>query len=58
MSSMIIAAGRDHRHRATVLDTVRIPVDALVQLRGSTQRERPEKRYGDERHDRSARAIC
>jgi len=55
---MIIAAGRDHRHRATVLDTVRIPVDALVQLRGSTQRERPEKRYGDERHDRSARAIC
>ena len=58
MSSMIIAAGRDHRHRATVLDTVRIPVDALVQLRGSTQRERPEKRYGDPNRDKRASVIC
>jgi len=30
---MIIAARCDHRNRATVLDTVRILVDALVQLR-------------------------
>ena len=54
---MIITAGGDHRYRAVVLDAVRVGVDALVQLRGSTQRERPKKPYGNERRDKSASAI-
>ena len=43
MSSMIVAARGDHGHRAVVLGAIRILVEALVQLRRSTQRERPEK---------------
>ena len=54
---MIVTAGGDHCRRAIVLNTIRILVDALMQLRGSTQRKRPEKRYRDERRDRSARVI-
>ena len=42
---MIVAARCDHGRRAIVLGTIRILVDALVQLRGGTQRERPEKPY-------------
>jgi len=57
MGGMIVTAGGDHCRRAIVLNTIRILVDALVQLRGSTQRERPEKRYGDECRDRRARVI-
>ena len=57
MSSMIVTARCDHRHRTVVLDTIRILVDALVQLRGSTQDERPKKPYGNERRDKSASAI-
>ena len=57
MSSMIVTARCDHCHRAVVLDTIRILVDALVQLRRSTQRERPKKRYGDDRRDKSAPVI-
>ncbi len=30
MSGVIVTAGGDHRHRAVVLDTIRILVDALV----------------------------
>ena len=55
--SVIVAARCDHRRRAIVLDTIRILVDALVQLRGSTQGERPKKPYGNERRDKSASAI-
>ncbi len=33
MSSMIVTARRNHRRGATVLDAIRILVDALVQLR-------------------------
>jgi len=40
-----------------MLNTVRIFVDALVQLRGSTQRQRPEKTYGNERCDKGASAV-
>jgi hypothetical protein len=40
---MIVAAGGDHGRCAVVLDAVRILVDTLVQLRGSTQSEGPEK---------------
>ena len=57
MSSMIVTAGGDHRHRAVVLDAVRILVDALMQLRGSTQRERPEKCHGDANHNKRAPVI-
>jgi len=57
MSSMIVTARCDHRHCAAVLDTVRIRVDTLVQLRGSTQRERPKKRDGNECREKSAPAI-
>jgi hypothetical protein len=57
MSSMIVAAGSDHCHRATVLDTIRVGVDALVQLRRDTERERPEKRRGYKCRDKNATAI-
>jgi hypothetical protein len=43
MSSMIVAARCNHRYRAIVFDATRILVEALMQLRGGTQRERPEK---------------
>src|SRR5437899_1407223 len=43
MSSMIVAAGSNHGHRAVVLDAIRVVVDALMQLRRSTQRERPKE---------------
>jgi hypothetical protein len=32
MSSMIVVAGSDHRHRTVMLNTIRILVDALMQL--------------------------
>ena len=41
---MIIAARRDECDRAFVLTLLRVRVDALVQSRGNTQRERPKKR--------------
>ena len=43
MSSMIVAAGSNHRHRAVVLDATSILVDALVELRRRTQGERPKE---------------
>src|SRR5438874_4067236 len=57
MSSMIVAARGNHRRHAVVLDPIRVRVNALVQLRGSTQRERPEKRYEDEARDERTSAI-
>src|SRR6266496_3714420 len=57
MSSMIVAAGGDHGDRAVVLDAIRIVVDALVELRGSTQGERPEKPYGNQCSDKCAPMI-
>ena len=41
---MIIVARRDEGDRAFVLALLRVRVDALVQPRGNTQREGPEKR--------------
>ena len=58
MSSVIVAARRHHRNRAAVIDAVRVCVDALVQLRGSAQRERPEKCHGDKCRDKCAPARC
>ncbi len=58
IGGMIVAARGDHRHRAIVLNTIRILVDALVQLRGSTQSERPEKCGGDANCNRRAPSIC
>ena len=43
MSDMIVTAGGDHCRHAVVLYKIRILVHALVQLRGSTQGERPKK---------------
>ena len=40
---MIVTAGRNHRHGATVLGTVRIRVEARVQLRRSRERDRKNK---------------
>ncbi len=57
MSGMIVISRGDHCRRAIVLDTIRILVDALVQLRGSTQRQRPKKRRGNERRDKSTPVI-
>jgi len=54
MSSMIIITRRNHRRCAAVLDATRVRVDALMQLRGSTQRKRPEKPYGNKRCDKGA----
>ena len=56
MGGMIVTAGGDHCRRAIVLNTIRILVDALVQLRGSTQRERPEKSRENERRNKCAAA--
>ena len=58
MSGMIVAAGGDHCRCAIVLDAIRVLVGALVQLRRSTQRERPEKCRGDANHNERARSIC
>jgi len=57
MRSMIVAARCNHCRRATVLDTIRILVEALMQLRGSTQRKCPEKTYGNESCDNGASAV-
>ena len=57
MSSMIVAARCDHCRCAIVLDATCILVDALMQLRGSTERERPKKPYGDEGRDDRTSAI-
>ena len=57
MSSMIVAARCDHCRCAIVLDATCILVDALMQLRGSTERERPKKRSGNEGRDDRTSAI-
>ena len=57
MSSMIVTARCDHRHRAIVFDATRILVDALMQLRGRTQRKRAEKLHGNECRDKGASII-
>ena len=46
MRSMIVTARGDHRRCAVVLGAIRVRMDALVQLRGSAQRKRPEKSRG------------
>jgi len=48
---MVVATQRDHRRGAVVLHTIRVGVDALMQLRRSTERQRPEESYGNERRD-------
>ena len=58
MGGMIVTARGDHRHRAIVLDAIRILVDALMQLRESTQRKRPEKCCGENDRNKHTSAIC
>ncbi len=58
VSSMIVAARRNHCRCATVLDAIRVCVKALVQLRGRTQRKRPEKRSGDANRNKRPLVIC
>jgi len=58
MSGMIVAARRNHRRRAVMLGTTRVRVNALVQFRGSTQRERPEKCRRNASRDKCTPAIC
>jgi hypothetical protein len=43
MSGMIVVARGDHCRRAAVLNSIRICVKAVMQLRRGTQRERPDK---------------
>ena len=57
MSGMIVVARGDHCRGAIVLDTIRILVDALVQLRGSAQRERAEKCRGNANCNKRAPVI-
>ena len=40
-----------------MLGTIRIRMDALVQLRGSTQRQCPEKPYRNQRRHKGAPVI-
>jgi len=40
---MIVTARRNHCRCTVVVGATRVRVDALVQLRGSAQRKRPEK---------------
>ena len=57
VSSMIVAARCDHGRRAIVLGTIRILVDALVQLRRNTERQRPEKSDGNANRNKPASTI-
>lgn len=57
MSGVIASARCDHRHGAGVLDSIRVRVNPLVQVRQDTQREHPEKCRRDECRDKSAAAI-
>jgi hypothetical protein len=43
MSGVIVTARGDHCHGAVVIHAIRVRMDALVQLRRSTQRERPKE---------------
>jgi hypothetical protein len=58
VSGMIVAAGGDHCRRAVVLDTSRVRVHAMMQLRRSTQRERPEKCRADANRNKRAPSVC
>ena len=58
VSGVIVAARRNHCRCATVLDAIRVCVKALVQLRGRTQRKRPEKRSGDANRNKRPLVIC
>ena len=55
---MIVTARCDHRRCATVLDAIRVRVDALVQLRRSTQRERPQESREHATNNKGASVIC
>jgi len=57
MSGMIVVARGDHCRGAIVLDAIRILVDALVQLRGNTQSERPDKCRGNANCNKRASVI-
>ncbi len=57
MTGMIVAARGDHGHRAGVLGTIRIVVDALMQLRRSTQRKRPKECRENANRNKPARSI-
>ena len=57
MRRMIVVAGGDHFHRAIMLEPIRILVKAMVQLRGSTQRERPEKSRENASRNKRASVI-
>jgi len=57
MSSMIVAARCDHGRRAIVVGTIGVRMHALVQLRRSTQRERPQKSGGDNSREKSPQGI-
>ena len=55
---MIVTARRNHRRCAVVLDTTRVRVDAVMQLRRSTQRKRPEKCRRNASRNKCTPAIC
>ena len=54
---MIVAAGRDLRNRTTMIDAVRVGVDALVQLRRNTQGQCPGKCRENAGRDKDASVI-
>jgi hypothetical protein len=56
---MIVVAGGNHGDRANVIPSICVPMNPLVQLWRSAQRQRPEKSTGGEDRDTSthARAV-
>jgi hypothetical protein len=48
---MIVVAGGNHRNRANVIPSICVPMNALVQLWRSAQRQRPKKSQAEENSD-------
>jgi hypothetical protein len=51
---MVVVAGGNHRNRANVIPSIRVPMNALMQLRRSAQRQRPKKSCAKENSDDGA----
>jgi hypothetical protein len=51
---MIVAAGSNHRNRANVISSIRVPMNPLVQSWRSSQRQCPKKSQAKESSDNAA----
>ena len=57
LNSMFIVAGRNQRDCATVIGSIRVWMNTVVQFRGSTQQQRPQERCRDEGYETSPTHI-